>query len=52
MAYTAIAAGADTIFADVVRNEFHQPLQVILPFPLEEYKKILKGMILMHFKTS
>jgi hypothetical protein len=39
--YTALAAGADIIFANVVKNEFHQPLQVILPFSIEEYKKDL-----------
>ena len=52
MAYTAIAAGADTIFADVVRNEFHQPPQVILPFPLEEYKKDFEGNDLNAFQNT
>jgi hypothetical protein len=37
--FTALATGADTIFAQVVISEFHKPLHVILPFPLEEYKK-------------
>ena len=37
--YTALAAGADIIFANVVKNEFHQPLKIILPFSIEEYKK-------------
>jgi len=37
--YTALAAGADTIFAAVVIEEFRQPLAVVLPFPQEEYEK-------------
>src|SRR4030095_6474493 len=37
--YTALASGADTIFAEVVKKEFHQPLRIILPFAAEEYKK-------------
>jgi hypothetical protein len=37
--YSALASGADTIFAQVVVREFHQPLQVVLPFAVEEYEK-------------
>lgn len=37
--YTALAIGADTIFAEVVTNVFNMPLQVVLPMPLEEYQK-------------
>jgi uncharacterized phage-like protein YoqJ len=48
--YTAIAAGADTIFADVVTKEFHQPIQVILPFSMEEYKKDFEGKDLEEYK--
>lgn len=40
--FTALATGADTIFAQVVIDEFHKPLHVILPFALEEYKKDFK----------
>ena len=40
---TALAAGADTIFAEVVKNEFHQPLHIVLPFDAEEYKKDFAG---------
>lgn len=36
---TSLATGADTIFAQVVLKEFHKPLHVILPFPVEEYKR-------------
>ena len=39
VAFTALAEGADTIFAQVVTKEFHKRLHVILPFSLEEYKK-------------
>ncbi len=48
--YTALAAGADIIFANVVKNEFHQPLQVILPFSIEEYKKDFEGDDLKQFE--
>ena len=41
--YTALAAGADTIFANVVKNEFQQPLRIVLPFPIEDYKKDFEG---------
>lgn len=37
--YTALAIGADTIFAEVVKKEFQQPLRIVLPFDLQEYKK-------------
>ncbi len=37
--FTALAAGADTIFAEVVIKEFHKRLHAILPFSLEEYQK-------------
>lgn len=36
---TAVAIGADTIFAEVVRNVFKMPLHVTLPLPLDVYKK-------------
>src|SRR5258708_36802679 len=36
--FTALAAGADTKFAQVVIKEFHKQMHVILPFPLEEYQ--------------
>lgn len=51
IAYTAIASGADTIFADVARNEFHEPLQIILPFPVEEYRKDFEGSDLNEFEN-
>ncbi len=35
--YTALASGADMIFADVVTQRFGMPLQVVLPMPLEDY---------------
>ncbi|HUB61117.1 MAG TPA: hypothetical protein VL978_10465 [Puia sp.] len=37
--YTSLAAGADTIFAAVVVDEFRMPIHVVLPFPVEEYEK-------------
>jgi hypothetical protein len=37
--YTPLATGADTIFAEVVRNVFNMPLQIVMPFPLSEYEK-------------
>ena len=37
--YTSLAIGADTIFAEVVRDVFKQPLYVILPFDRTEYEK-------------
>src|ERR1700749_2831490 len=37
--YSAMASGADTIFAEVVKKEFRQPLKIILPFAAEEYRK-------------
>lgn len=36
---TALAIGADTVFAEVVTKVFKMPLQIVLPFPYEEYKK-------------
>jgi len=41
--YSALATGADTIFAEVVRKEFEQPLHIILPFALEAYEKDFQG---------
>jgi len=41
--YTALAIGADSLFAEVVKKEFNQPLQVILPFAQEEYEKDFKA---------
>jgi hypothetical protein len=49
--YTAIARGADTIFANVVKTEFHQPLQIFLPFPLDAYKNDFKGTDLNEFQN-
>ena len=49
--YTALAAGADTIFANVVKNEFHQPLRIVFPFPVEEYKKDFEGDDLAAFEN-
>ena len=55
--YTSLAIGADSIFADIVTRIFKQPLKVILPFPLDEYRKdfetqaendFLTGMIQQH----
>jgi len=37
--YTALAIGADTIFAEVVIQKFNQPIQIVLPFALNEYEK-------------
>jgi hypothetical protein len=48
--YTAIASGADTLFAEVVKKEFEQPLQIILPFTIEEYKKDFKDQELADFE--
>lgn len=39
VAYSAMAKGADTIFADVVSNDFKQPLKIILPFDSAEYER-------------
>lgn len=39
VAYSAMAKGADTIFADVVSNDFKQPLKIVLPFDSAEYEK-------------
>lgn len=39
VAYSAMAKGADTIFADVVTNDFKQPLKIALPFDSAEYEK-------------
>lgn len=39
VAYSAMAKGADTIFADVVSNDFKQPIKIILPFDSAEYEK-------------
>jgi len=36
---SAIAAGADSIFAEVVSDVFHQPLHVVLPFDENDYAK-------------
>lgn len=36
--YSAIASGADTLFASVVK-EMNKPLRIILPFPSLEYEK-------------
>lgn len=38
-AYTAIAKGADTIFADVASNDFKQEVKIVLPFEATEYEK-------------
>lgn len=38
-AYSAMAKGADTIFADVVKKEFNQELKIVLPFDSTEYEK-------------
>jgi hypothetical protein len=38
-ALSSIAIGADSIFADIVLNEFKQPLHAILPFNRIEYAK-------------
>ena len=35
--YTALAKGADTLFAEVVANNFKQEIKVVLPFSSEEY---------------
>ncbi len=48
--YSALASGADTIFAEVVKKEFHQPLYIILPFAAEEYKKDFSGNDLVLFE--
>lgn len=37
--YSSLAAGADSIFAQVVFNEFRMPLHIILPLALSEYEK-------------
>jgi hypothetical protein len=37
--FTPLAIGADTIFAEVVTKVFNMPLQIVLPFSLDEYKK-------------
>ena len=37
--YTALAIGADTIFAEVVTGVFKMPLKIVLPMPIDEYKK-------------
>jgi hypothetical protein len=39
VAYSAMAKGADTIFADVVSSDFKQPLKIVLPFDSAEYEK-------------
>jgi ribosomal protein S20 len=49
--YSAIAAGADTLFAEVVKKELGQPLQIILPFAIEEYKKDFKDQELKDFEN-
>src|SRR6476659_5614468 len=36
--YSAMAKGADTIFAEVVTREFNQPLKIVLPFPIDAYR--------------
>jgi len=38
-AYSAMAKGADTIFADVVNREFNQDIKIVLPFDSTEYEK-------------
>lgn len=38
-AYSAMAKGADTIFAEVVNKEFKQPVKIVLPFDSAEYEK-------------
>ncbi len=37
--FTSLARGADTIFADVVKNKFHKPLQIVLPFSVDQYRQ-------------
>ncbi|MDB5284248.1 MAG: hypothetical protein JWO06_3323 [Bacteroidota bacterium] len=39
VAYSAMAKGADTIFADVVKKEFSQEIKIVLPFDSAEYEK-------------
>lgn len=39
VAYSAMAKGADTIFADVASNDFKQSLKIVLPFDSKEYEK-------------
>ncbi len=36
--YTALAEGADMIFAEVVTKEYFKPLQIVLPFDEVEYE--------------
>lgn len=39
IAYSAMAKGADTIFANVVTKQFNQEIKIILPFDTAEYEK-------------
>ena len=40
---SALAYGADTLFAEVVTREFEMPVEVILPFDRTEYEKDFAG---------
>jgi hypothetical protein len=46
---SALAYGADTLFAEVVTREFEMPLEVILPFEQAEYEKDFAGVDLETF---
>lgn len=37
--YTSLASGSDTIFAKIVRDVFKMPVNLILPFRIDEYKR-------------
>lgn len=42
-AVCSLAIGADTLFAEVACTVFNLPLKVILPMPVEEYRKDFQG---------
>lgn len=39
---TSLAIGTDTIFAEVVTKVFKMPLKIVLPMPIDEYRKDFK----------
>lgn len=39
IAYTALAYGADTLFAQVAKEKYNAPIKAVIPFQKEEYEK-------------
>jgi len=48
---SSLAIGADTIFAELVLNDFKQELEVVLPFSVDKYEKDFAGDDLTVFRS-